>query len=189
MVVLLLVAACGGEAADPPAAISTTSISTPSTSTPTSTSTVSAPETTAPADPCAAETLRPLDGFGEVVLRVTAPDGARQEHCTLLADTGETRQQGLMAQTDLRGYAGMVFRFDEPIESRFFMRDTLLPLSIAFYDADGRFVSDADMDPCPDEVDDCPTFGADAPYVHAIEVAQGDLGTFGLVEGSTISFP
>lgn len=132
---------------------------------------------------CEGRALRPLGGFGEVEVTVDGGDVL----CMLAADDPASRAQGLMEQTDLRGYDGMVFEFDEPSTARFFMRDTLLPLSIAFFDDDGRFVSAADMDPCPDDVDDCPNFGADAPYVLAVEVAQGDLDRLGLVEGSEVT--
>jgi hypothetical protein len=42
------------------------------------------------------------------------------------------------------------------------------------------------MEPCPDEVEDCPTYPAEGPYLHAVEVAQGDLPALGLVEGSQL---
>lgn len=162
----------------------------PSATTPTSTTTSSAATSAGPAtDPCDAPGLRPLEGFSEVVVRVTPPAGPAQQHCALLAADRAAHQQGLMEQTDLRGYAGMVFRFETPVEAGFYMRNTRIPLSIAFYDADGRFVSSADMAPCPDDVEDCPTYGADGPYLHAVEVAQGDLARLGMVPGSVLSFP
>ncbi len=105
----------------------------------------------------------------------------------MLADDSATRSQGLMEQTDLRGYDGMIFRFPSPTTGRFFMRNTRIPLSIAFFDADGRFVSSADMQPCPDDVDRCPTYGADRPYVHAIEVPLGGLDRLGIGPGSVLS--
>jgi uncharacterized membrane protein (UPF0127 family) len=80
----------------------------------------------------------------------------------------------------------MVFEFPEPTEARFYMRNTRIPLSIAFYDQGGTFVSSADMEPCPDDVEQCPTYAADGPYLHAVEVAQGDLEALGLVEGSVL---
>ena len=55
-----------------------------------------------------------------------------------------------MGVTDMGGADGMVFLFDEPSTSAFWMRDTPMPLSIAFFDADGSFVSAADMEPCLD---------------------------------------
>jgi uncharacterized membrane protein (UPF0127 family) len=131
----------------------------------------------------------PLDGFPEVAFRIDPEAAAAAEWCAMLAETPETRSQGLMEQQDLRGYDGMVFRFPEPTEGRFFMRNTRIPLSIAFFDTDGRFVSSADMEPCPDDVADCPLTGADGPYVHALEVAQGDLPALGVGPGSVLSFP
>jgi uncharacterized membrane protein (UPF0127 family) len=66
------------------------------------------------------------------------------------------------------------------------MKDTLLPLSIAWFDQKGRFVSATDMAPCPDQ-SDCPLYGATAPYTVAIEVVQGGLSGLGIGPNSTIS--
>lgn len=136
-----------------------------------------------------APTRRPLPGFEEVTFRITGPGGAVTDGVAMLADDGASRGQGLMEQTDLRGYDAMVFRFPSPSNGGFYMRNTRIPLSIAFFDADGRFISSADMPPCPDEVEDCPTYSADRPYLHAIEVAQGGLPALGIRPGSTLSFP
>ena len=130
---------------------------------------------------------RPLEGFDDIAFRVSGPSGAF-DGVAMLADDSATRSQGLMEQTDLRGYDGMIFRFPSPATGRFFMRNTRIPLSIAFFDADGRFVSSADMQPCPDDVDRCPTYGADRPYVHAIEVPLGGLDRLGIGPGSVLSF-
>ncbi len=96
---------------------------------------------------------------------------------------------GLSDQDDLRGYEAMVFRFDEPSTTRFTMQDTRIPLSIAFFDADGAFVSARDMDPCPPDSATCPTYAADAPFLHALEVEQGALPALGIGPGSRLSFP
>lgn len=144
-----------------------------------------APTTTALAAPAP----RPLAGFDEVAFRITGPGKEVTDGLALLADDGASRSQGLMEQTDLRGYDAMIFRFPSPSAGRFYMRNTRIPLSIAFFDASGRFVSSVDMEPCPDEVEDCPTYGAEGPYVHAIEVAQGDLPRLGIGPGSVLSFP
>ena len=132
---------------------------------------------------------RPLPGFDETGFRITSGDGGTFDGVALLADDGPSRSQGLMEQTDLRGYDGMVFRFDSPTTGEFYMRNTRIPLSIAFFDAGGRFVSSADMEPCPDEVRRCPTYGATRPYLHAIEVPAGDLGRMGIGPGALLSFP
>lgn len=132
---------------------------------------------------------RPLEGFGEVAFRVAGPDGSTFVGCALLADTPEARGQGLMAQQDLRGYDAMVFRFDAPSTGAFYMFKTVLSLSIAYLGGDGGLVSVADMGPCPEEeAAACPTFQAAGPYLHAIEVAQGDLPSIGVVPGATVTF-
>ncbi|CAN5215644.1 hypothetical protein BH24ACT1_BH24ACT1_09660 [soil metagenome] len=147
-----------------------------------------APASPAPVAP-APPTRRPLAGFDEVVFRITGPGGAVTDGVALLADDMASRSRGLMEQTDLRGYDAMVFRFSSPSDRRFYMRNTRIPLSIAFFGVNGRFISSADMQPCPDDVDPCPTTGANAPYLHAIEVAQGDLPGLGIGPGATLSFP
>lgn len=106
--------------------------------------------------------------------------------CALLADDVEARRRGLMGRTDLGGHIGMVFTFPSPVTSTFWMRGTPLPLSIAFFDADGAYVSEADMAPCGDE-GDCPSYAAAGPYRYALEVRQGDLDDLGVGPGATLA--
>ena len=123
-----------------------------------------------------------LEGFEEVTVTVTAPDGTTQEWCLLLAATPEARERGLMFVTDpaLGGYDGMLFRFDEDGTGGFWMKNTRLPLSIAYLDADGAIVSTADMEPCPDGTERCPGYPPDGPYRSTIEVVQGRLDDLGI---------
>jgi uncharacterized membrane protein (UPF0127 family) len=130
----------------------------------------------------------PIPGFDEVAFRIEAEGASASTWCALLADDRDERVQGLSEQDDLRGYDGMVFRFDEPSTSRFTMLDTRIPLSIAFFDEDGAFVSARDMEPCPPGTD-CPSYAAEAPYLHALEVEQGGLAALGIGEGARLSFP
>jgi len=129
------------------------------------------------------------EGFTSVTLVVTAPDGSVREFCLWLADTPELRRQGLMGVTDpsLGGRDGMVFTWPADHRGGFWMKDTLLPLSIAWFAADGTFVADADMDPCPDGVDPCPSYAAGAAYRYAVEVPEGRLADLGLVKGSRVA--
>jgi uncharacterized membrane protein (UPF0127 family) len=136
-----------------------------------------------------AELVAP-EGFRTVTLIVTRPDGTTEEWCLWLADSSILRAEGLMGVTDpeLGGAAGMVFSFGEDSSGAFWMRNTPLPLSIAWYDGEGDLVSSADMDPCPADVADaaCPRFTPGGPYRYAIETPKGALDDLGLVEGSTI---
>lgn len=145
-----------------------------------------------PADPVLAEAVpgserRPLSGFDETAFRVRTPAGELLDWCALLAASDAARSQGLMGQTDLRGYDGMVFRFDAPGRPAFYMYRTLIPLTVAFFDEAGAFVNAADMEPClADDASDCPTYPATAPVVLALEVPEGGLGALGIGEGSTL---
>jgi uncharacterized membrane protein (UPF0127 family) len=123
-----------------------------------------------------------LDGFEEVTVTVTAPDGTTREICLLLAATPQARERGLMFVTDpaLGGYEGMLFQFDSDGTGGFWMKNTRLPLSIAYLAADGSIVSTADMEPCPDSAERCPGYPPDGPYRYAIEVVQGRLDDVGL---------
>jgi uncharacterized membrane protein (UPF0127 family) len=126
----------------------------------------------------------PVAGFGEIAYRVD-PGGAA-ERCALLADTTAQHQLGLMHRTDLAGHDGMVFRFPADVTAEFYMKDTPLPLSIAWFDVGGSFVAAADMDPCLDQVR-CPTYGPGAPYRYALEVPRGALPGLGIGAGSHLS--
>lgn len=57
------------------------------------------------------------------------------------------RQQGLMYREKMANNAGMVFVFDGPATQCMWMKNTLLPLSVAFIDANGRILNIEDMKP------------------------------------------
>ena len=99
-----------------------------------------------------------------------------------VANTPETRTQGLMGVTELGGLDGMLFVFEADSESGFWMRDTLIPLDIAFFAFDRIFVDKLTMVPCT--TDDCPLYHATGPYRYAIEAPEGDLGF--VTEASTL---
>lgn len=128
-----------------------------------------------------------IPGFGEVEVRIVpGPDGEPIVLCVLLAETPEQRRQGLTGVTDsdLGGYDGMLFRFPADTTTGFWMRNTPLPLSIAYLDAAGATVDTADMEPCLDDGTDCPTYPPKGPYRTALEVPQGGLAELGLAPGS-----
>ena len=74
----------------------------------------------------------------------------------------------------------MLFDFPADTDGGFWMRDTPMPLSIAYLDAEGAIVSTADMDPCLDLGDQCPGYPPDGVYNDTVEVPQGGLETLGL---------
>ena len=96
------------------------------------------------------------EGFEQVAATVTAADGTVCELCLWLAETGDQRALGLMYVTDLGGPDGMIFRYDSPTTSAFWMKNTVMPLSIAFFDQGGAYLDAFDMAPCT--ADPCPTY-------------------------------
>ncbi len=126
-----------------------------------------------------------FEGEQSAALRVTAADGATQVHCVLLADEDHERAKGLMERTDLGEHAGMAFVYDTDTSNRFYMHNTPMPLTIAWFAADGSFVSSADMDPCLEgPASDCPRFSAATPYRLAVEVPKGRAPALGIGPGS-----
>jgi len=144
---------------------------------------------TTPQSPSATEaSLRSL-GFTKVTLRVRHADGSTEVHCVWLADTEVERGRGLMEITDPSIGSGdaMAFLWVLDTTAEFWMKDTLLPLSIAWIDSAEAFVGSADMDPCPASSSRCPMFPAFRPYRLAIEMAQGRLRDWGIGPGSTVT--
>jgi uncharacterized membrane protein (UPF0127 family) len=121
-------------------------------------------------------------GYGEVAFRVV--NGPKL--CALLAQTAAQQARGLMKRTDLAGHAGMLFVFASDTTETFYMRNTPIPLSIAWFDAAGRWISQTDMTPCADKPN-CPTYAAARAYRYALEVPQGGLSGLGVGPGSSIS--
>jgi hypothetical protein len=101
-----------------------------------------------------------------------------------VADTPDERQTGLMGRESLSPYDGMAFLWEEPVVSSFWMKDTLIPLSIAFWDEGGRIISILDMNPCTE--DPCPSYWPDEPFVGAVEVDRGMLEERGVALGDRV---
>ena len=101
-----------------------------------------------------------------------------------VADSRGERQVGLMNRESLPEDSGMVFLFPEPTTGGFWMKNTLIPLSIAFYGRDGTIVRILDMDPC--RADPCPIYEPGVAYTAALEVNQGAFARWGVSEGDVV---
>lgn len=124
-------------------------------------------------------------GFARIAARVTAADGEVCELCVWLADTAELRSRGLMGVTDLRPAQAMAFVYPAPTTSSFWMKNTPLPLSIAFFDPDGAFLDSFDMEPCGGLV--CPSYATAPDFTVALEAPQGTLPDLLIAPGSTLT--
>jgi uncharacterized membrane protein (UPF0127 family) len=102
-----------------------------------------------------------------------------------IADTEALRDNGLMGRTSLSPDSGMAFLWSSPSTSSFWMKDTLIPLSIAFWDSTGKVVAIDEMKPCTS--DPCETFGAPVAYVGAAEANAGWFGEHGVKVGDNIN--
>jgi uncharacterized membrane protein (UPF0127 family) len=94
-----------------------------------------------------------------------------------LADEEVERQRGLMEVSDLGHFEGMLFAWEEPVTTGFFMKDTLLALDIFFFDDAGALVDQTTLQPCP--ADPCPVFVADGLFRWALEAPAGSIEATG----------
>ena len=144
-----------------------------------------------PADPTlqpAAAARTPVEGFGQIGFRIEETNirgATAADRCALLAETARQQGQGLMNRRDLSGYDAMIFDFKGETTTQFYMKDTPMPLSIAWFDASGRFVSATDMSPCLGQAE-CPFYPAAGPYRYALEVPKGGLAALGAGPGSRL---
>ena len=141
-----------------------------------------------PTAPAVVGPLRPSEPFGLTSATLQSPDGGVAVAVPVYdAATPTTRSRGLMHRKRLPARAGMVFRFPGKHRGGFYMKDTLIPLSIAFFDATGTVIGVFDMPPC--KADPCPTYGPKGPYVGALEVNRGFFDTLGLKRGWRVQLP
>ncbi|MGI9648664.1 MAG: DUF192 domain-containing protein [Acidimicrobiia bacterium] len=159
---VLALAACSGDSGTG----STVDASTSSTS-------LQPPETTTTLPPETTTTLTPPVGvstdFSRAVVEI---DGI--PYNVAVADTAEELARGLMWVEDMSPLDGMLFVYDGARHRSHWMKNTLIPLDIAFFDADGWLVSKTTMVPCTSEVDaDCASYGSDGLAAFAVEVPAG----------------
>ncbi len=104
-----------------------------------------------------------------------------------VAATPEQRGYGLMNRASLPEDAGMVFLWFAPTSASFYMKDTLIPLSIAFFDERGKILKILDMEPC--KKDPCRLYDPGVVFYGALEVNQGAFERWGVERGDTITIP
>jgi uncharacterized membrane protein (UPF0127 family) len=107
--------------------------------------------------------------------------------CTLwvqIAADPVSRSRGLMKRTTLAPDGGMLFVFDSPAILTFWMRDTALPLDIAFIGSDRRIVNILSMVPLDDER----LYRSSGPARYALEVNRGWFRKHKVKPGDKLSF-
>jgi uncharacterized membrane protein (UPF0127 family) len=101
-----------------------------------------------------------------------------------VAADNATRARGLMFRTQLGPNEGMLFVFQEKAHQCFWMRNTLIPLSIAFIEDDGSVVNIADMQPKSDD-----SHCSARPIRYALEMDQGWFAKRGVAAGGVLRGP
>jgi len=96
----------------------------------------------------------------------------------------DQRARGLMQRTSLAEGEGMIFLFPERVTIGFWMKGTLIPLSIAYVDGD-RVVSVREMTPC--EADPCPDYPPSDEYTAAVEAPAGFFPKYGVRPGTRMT--
>jgi uncharacterized membrane protein (UPF0127 family) len=125
----------------------------------------------------------PVEGLPRGTLLIEGNSGPVQVDVSI-AETRETKARGLMGVEEMDPDTGMVFLQDEPARISFWMKDTLIPLSIAFWGPDQRIATILDMEPC--RTSTCPTYDPEIEWVGALEVNQGFFAEHGIEEGAPV---
>jgi uncharacterized membrane protein (UPF0127 family) len=101
-----------------------------------------------------------------------------------LALNSATQAKGLMNVEEIPDDYGMVFLWSDTSVHSFYMKNTLIPLDIAWWDAEGKIVDIQTMEPCT--ADPCRTYTPAAPHVAAVEVNAGLLEEAGVEVGDRV---
>ena len=99
-----------------------------------------------------------------------------------VASDYSTRARGLMYRKGLAPNAGMLFIFDQPSEQCMWMKNTYIPLSVAFMDAQGTIINIADMQPHSEQ-----THCSGRPALYALEMTKGWFAERGIKPGMKLS--
>ena len=128
---------------------------------------------------CAAVAFSAAACFGLETVRLQVGD---VEITAEVADDSAERSVGLMFRKEMADDHGMLFVYDIPRELGFWMKNTYLPLSIAFIDASGTIISIQDMQP----LDDTTIHRSPKPALWALEMNQGWFAENGVEVGDTV---
>ena len=187
LLLLLLVTACSGagDPVDAAGGASPTPGVTPDAAAATPSEPAPSPSEVAPSSESVSSPgpLQPSEGFDTATISLSS-GGDRISMPVWVADQPHLRQRGLMDRSSLPADAGMLFVFQQPTDGGFWMKNTLIPLSIAFIGEDGRVLETLDMQPC--EADPCQVYAPGSTYRYALEANLGFFDRHGVGAGWTV---
>jgi len=119
---------------------------------------------------------------GSVVLHTKNSD---LEVTVEIADTKAKREKGLVGRTKLEDGHGMWFVFQDSAPRTFWMKNTLMPLDVLFFDKDKKVVRLIEaMNPCTTPV--CALYKSEVPASYALELPVGYVKAKGISLGNTV---
>ncbi|MBW3577330.1 MAG: DUF192 domain-containing protein [Actinobacteria bacterium] len=129
-----------------------------------------------------------VDGYPDTAVSLAGPGSRRVAVAVKVANTPARRAHGLMEVASLPPAVGMLFTFPDDTAGGFWMKNTLVPLDIAYADAGGDIHTILQMEPCP-AGHDCPLYPPSQPYRYALEVAAGWFDAAGVSDEWRLELP
>ena len=134
------------------------------------------------------QTAHSSSSVAYVPLHLYGPQNASVLLQVEIADTPAKQEQGLMGRTQLPQDTGMLFVFSQEEPLSFWMKDTLIPLDIVFFDAQGQWVSHQTMIPCAPG-SECTIYPSQKPSRYALELPAGSLQKLPMAIGWSMEIP
>lgn len=129
--------------------------------------------------------VAPDSGLPIAVVTIRPAEGGAPTHVDAeVVSTTAQRQQGLMFREEMAENRGMLFLFPRDTRGGFWMRNTLIPLSIAYIGADGTIQEIREGKPQDDTI-----LVPDEPYRYVLEMNSGWFERHSLGVGDTIELP
>jgi uncharacterized protein len=126
-------------------------------------------------------------GTGAAPVNAAAPAVELHGHrfSVEFATDDASREHGLMMRTALAPDHGMLFVFPYQAPQGFWMKNTLIPLDILYFDTDRRLVStQSNVPPC--KADPCPIYPSNAPARYVLELSAGTANRIGVRVGDEL---
>lgn len=122
-------------------------------------------------------------GLQEVPLIIHSANGDHK-FTVEVAGTPEQQERGLMYRTSLAADRGMIFPYDPPRETSFWMKNTLIPLDMVFIDGNGRVAGIA-ANATPMSLE---AISSGVPVSGVLELRGGRAAELGIKVGDTVSW-
>ncbi|VAW43955.1 FIG007785: exported protein [hydrothermal vent metagenome] len=104
-----------------------------------------------------------------------------------LADTDNTRALGLMYREHMADDEGMLFVFPDTQRRAFWMKNTLIPLDILYFDQNQKLVSISEnTPPCKNTTTRCPNYPSAKPAKYVLEINAGLSQQYGFKSGDKL---